>query len=155
MTNLRSQLEGTLPADLTMRIAKADLMRIVFEAIDASNWPKARPVNPERTPEPVLRTLLTYCYACNILSSAEIETMSKRDATVSYLCANDVPTFEEIRSFRRQNISWLRESLARTLQDGWQVINAQVSGASILPFVAEADHRLASAVEADSAAMDY
>lgn len=155
MKSLRSELEGTLPADLSTRIEKTALMRIVFEAVEASNWPKPRPVTEGRTPEPVLRTVLVYCYACDILSSVEIESMAKHDPSVRYLCANDLPEFEEVRAFRRQNISRLRESLARVLHEAWISINSANGTASILPFVAEADHRLASAIAADSAAMDY
>lgn len=155
MMSLRSELEGTLPADLSTRIEKTALMRIVFEAVEAANWPKPRPVLEGRTPEPVLRTVLVYCYACNILSSVEIETMAKHDPSVRYLCAHDAPEFEEVRSFRRQNISRLRESLARVLHEAWTSLYPGRGSASILPFVAEADHRLSSAVAADSAAMDY
>ena len=155
MTYLRHELNGTLPADLSQRVDKTELMRLVFEAVHESNWPRALPAGANTTPEPVLRTLLTYCYACGVVSSAEIESLAKHDPTVRYLCANDPPRFEEIRQFRRRSITHLRESLAHTLYAVWPILNPGRAPISFLVFVAEADHRLANAIEADSAAMDY
>jgi hypothetical protein len=155
MTYLHHELDGTLPKDLSQRLDKSKLMRLVFEAVHETNWPRPLPPNLNATPEPVLRTLLTYCYACDVLSSVEIELLAKNDATARYLCANDFPQFEEIRHFRRRSITLLRESLARTLYSTWMILNPNRAPISFLVFVAEADHRLASAIEADSAAMDY
>jgi hypothetical protein len=154
MTYLRHELEGTLPADASQRIEQNELMRLVFEAVHETNWPPAITPIGDATPEPVLRTVLTFCYACSVFSSAEIEAAAKHDTTVRYLCANDFPQFEEIRRFRRRNIAHLRESLARALYAVWNLLNADRIPVSFLAFVAEADHRLACAVEADSAAMD-
>ena len=154
MTYLRNKLEGTLPADASQRIEQNELMRLVFEAVHETNWPA--PMSPigDATPEPVLRTVLTYCYACSVFSSAEIEASAKHDESVRYLCANDFPQFEEIRRFRRRTIPHLRESVARALYSIWASLNPAHAPVSFLAFVAEADHRLACAVEADSAAMD-
>ena len=154
MTSLRNKLAGGLPPDLSERINRLEIMRMVFEAIDATAWPRPRPVEGDRTPEPVLRTVVVFCYATGVFSSGDIESMARHDASVRYLCANDHPAFEEVRQFRRHNISWLRESLARTLHAAWITMFPQDANISFLPFVAEADHRLASAVEADSAALD-
>ena len=154
MTTLRDKLAGALPADLSERIGKLEIMRMVFEAIDATAWPRPRVMDAERTPEPILRTVVTYCYVTGVLSSGEIESRARQDQSVRYLCANDRPTFEEVRQFRRHNIPCLRETIARTLYAAWIALYPGDANISFLPFVAEADHRLASAVEADSAAMD-
>jgi hypothetical protein len=154
MTYLRHTLNGTLPNDLRAAIDDRELIRIVFDAVHDTNWPPAPTPIGDATPEPVLRTLLTYCYACGIFSSAEIEAAAQHDSNVRYLCANDSPQFEEIRRFRRRSITHLRESLARALYSVWNFLNGDRAPVSFLAFVAEADHRLASAVEADSAAMD-
>jgi len=154
MTYLRNELEGTLPTDASQRIERNELMRLVFEAVHETKWPSALAPIGDATPEPVLRTVLTYCYACSIFSSAEIEAAAKHDDAVRYLCAFDFPKFEEIRRFRRRNIPHLRESVARVLYAIWNSLNADGASISFLAFVAEADHRLACAVEADSAAMD-
>jgi hypothetical protein len=155
MTSLRHELEGTLPLDLSRGIEASELMRVVFDAVHETNWPAARTPLGNATPEPVLRTVVIYCYACGVFSSAEIESRAELEPDVRYLCANDVPEFEEIRRFRRNNITRLRESLARTLYAGWQLLNAGRAPISFLAFVAEADYRLSLAIEADSAAMDY
>jgi hypothetical protein len=154
MTYLRQELEGTLPADLSERIDTPDLMRLVFDAVHETAWPAALPPIADSTPEPVLRTLLTYCYVCGVFSSVEIEAAAQNDTHVHYLCANDFPNFEEIRRFRRRSISCLRETLARALFTAWNILNPAHRPVSFLVFLAEADHRLANAIEADSAALD-
>jgi transposase len=154
MTCLRNELEGTLPADASERIERNELMRLVFEAVHETNWPAAVAPSRDATPEPTLRTVLTYCYACSIFSSAEIEAAARHEEAVRYLCAKDIPEFEEIRKFRRRAMPYLRESLARVLYSIWNTLNADRMPLSFLAFVSEADHRLACAVEADSAAMD-
>jgi hypothetical protein len=154
MTSLRNKLAGALPADLSERIAIPGLMGMVFEAMDATQWPRPLAATADRTPEPVLRTVMIYCYATGVYSSGEIEGLARRDESVRYLCANDFPKFEEIRQFRRRHVSWLRESLARVLHAAWIALYPEDASMSFLPFVAEADYRLSLAVEADSAAMD-
>lgn len=154
MTHLRQEIEGTLPADASQRIEKNELMGLVFDAVHDTAWPAVLPPIGDATPEPVLRTILTYCYSCSVFSSAEIEAAAKHDPSVRYLCAGDIPAFEEIRRFRRRSITHLRESLARVLYSVWNALNNDRVPVSFLAFVAEADHRLACAVEADSAAMD-
>jgi hypothetical protein len=155
MIYLRHTLNGTLPSDLLAAIDDRELMRIVFEAVHETGWPRPLLAEPDVTPEPVLRTVLTYCYARGVFSSAEIETLAKQDPTVRYLCANDHPSFAEIRRFRRRNIPFLRESVARVLHAAWPIANPQREAVSFVVFVAEADHRLTTAIQADSAAMDY
>jgi hypothetical protein len=154
MTYLRQQLEGSLPLDASQRIESTELMRLVFDAVHDTAWPTALAPIGDAIPEPVLRTVLAYCYACGVYSSAEIEAMARHDGTVRYLCANDFPKFEEIRRFRRRYLPLLRETLARTLHSVWKIVNPDLSPITGLAFIAEADHRLACAVEADSAALD-
>lgn len=149
-TNLREKIEA-LPRDLTAWIPARHLMRLVFEAIESTDWPEAAHVE-RRTPQPILATVMTFCYARGVFSSAEIAALASEDPDVRYLCARQLPTFEEIRHFRRQNVALIRETLARVLSAVWQVSNQ--NPISFLSFIAEADHRLASAIEADSAAMD-
>jgi hypothetical protein len=150
--NIRHPLEG-LPADFSKLVGKPTLMRMAFEAIDATNWPRPMPPEENRTPEPVLRTLLGYCYCTGVFSSREIVASAQVDPSVRYLCANDFPTWGQVRQFRRQNVSHLRETLARMLRAICEEFGEPV-GASFFPFIAEADRRLGLAVEADSAAMD-
>jgi hypothetical protein len=155
---LRSEFHSQvrdLPLDLGGLIGKSTLIRMAFEAVDATEWPRPLPPLPDRTPEPVLRTLLAFCYCAGIFASAEIRELSSSDATVRYLCANDNPTFEELRCFRRQNVSHLRETLARMIHACWSELHPdEAEVRSFLPFLVDADRRLRRAIEADSAAMD-
>src|SRR4051794_25455707 len=101
-SEIRHSLEGVFQNDLSASVGKSTLMRMAFEAVDAVQWPKPFPVAPNATPEPVLRTLLPFCYCTAVFSSAEIETIAQTDPNVRYLCANDFPTWEQIRQFRRR-----------------------------------------------------
>ena len=142
-----------LPADLSNLVGKPTLMRMAFEAVDATIWPRPMPAGENRTPEPVLRTLLPFCYSTGVFSSQEIVSSTQLDPSIRYLCANDFPTSEQVRLFRRHNVSHLRETLARMLRAICEEIGEPVN-VSFFPFLAEADRRLNLAVEADSAAMD-
>ena len=142
-----------LPTDLAKLVGKPTLMRMTFEAVEATEWPKPMPAEENCTSEPVLRTLLAYCYCSGVFASREIHASARHDASVRYLCANDFPTWEQIRQFRRNNVSHLRETLARTLRAMSDESGDSVSP-SFFPYLAEADRRLRLAVEADSAAMD-
>lgn len=150
--DVRYTLEG-LPTDLSALVGKTTLMRMAFEAVDATRWPKAMPVDVNCAPEPVMRTMLAFCYCTGVFASREIQTMTRLDPGVRYLCANDFPAWEQVRQFRRNNVSHLRETLARMLRAVGDELGAP-EGASFFPYLAEADRRLRLAVEADSAAMD-
>jgi hypothetical protein len=141
--------EEALPLDFSNWVEKTTLMRLAFDAIDATDWPRPRVVAWDRTPEPVLRTLLSFCYMTGVFSSSEISSLSETDPSVRYVCANDFPTWEEVRQFRRQNLHCLRETLARMLLSLSHDLNI-----SFLQCLTEADRRLSLAVQADSAAMD-
>jgi hypothetical protein len=68
-----------------------------------------------RTPARTLLSLLTYCYARDIIASEEIEWACKEDAGARYLCAGILFLRENIREFRRANRPWIEESLAEVL----------------------------------------
>ncbi len=155
MTSLRDSLKPELPANLAESIPPHELMRTVFEAIDATSWPRLTRPEPGRASEAVLRTVLAYCYSIGVYSSVEVETMARRDPHVRYLCAGGAPAFDEIRHFRRGHVRSLRETLARVLHSTWLALRPAGPPVSLLPFVMEANDRLAAAIEADSAAMDF
>lgn len=152
--NIEHGLEGALPADLSKLVEKSTLMRMAFEAVEATLWPMPRQAEADRTPEPVLRTLLGFCYMTGVFSSREISTLAKQDVNIRYLCANDYPETEVVRQFRRLNISCLRETLARMVHAICLELGWTTESTSYLPYLIEADRRLRLAVEADSAAMD-
>ena len=145
------ELDVILPRDLSDAVGARTLMRMAFEAVDATDWPRWVATDENATPQPVLRTLLTFCYCSGVFPSAEIARAAGMEGNIRYLCANDYPTWQEIKQFRRMNTSSLRESLARMLQSVCDVVGVQ---ASFLSCLVEADRRLRLAVEADSAALD-
>jgi hypothetical protein len=71
-----------------------------------------------RTRARTLLSLLTYCYAADILPSEDIQWASANEVGARYLCAGTIFHRESIREFRRANRPWIEESLA-------QVLNAQ------------------------------
>lgn len=148
---VETDLETRLPLNLAETVGARTLMRMVFEAVDNAGWPQADRPPENGAPEPVLRTLVAYCYSCGIFSSLEIESRSQLDCNVRYLSANDHPTWQQLRQFRRANGKRLEETIARVLQAVTEEIG------QIVPFslcVVEAARRLQLAIQADSAAMD-
>jgi hypothetical protein len=145
------RLEELLALNLKDVVGQRTLMRMTFEAVGAANWPTPLPPVDGRAPEPVLRTLTVFSYCNGLFSSREIESAARFDANIRYLCANDFPTWQELRQFRRRNISLLRETLARVFQMVCDEIGTPVTFFSC---ITEAERRLRLAVEADSAAMD-
>jgi hypothetical protein len=124
-----------------------ELLSRAYQAVQAVDWPKARLDAERETPEPVLRTVLTYCYAAGILSSVDIEAACRHDPVVRYICANDFPSWTTIREFRRRNLPWIASALKHlfeTLEPADHMPEARF----------EAERRLARAIQADSNAMD-
>ncbi|HEY6228937.1 MAG TPA: transposase [Verrucomicrobiae bacterium] len=145
------RLEELLPLNLKAIVSQRTLMRMTFEAVGATNWPTPLPTAEGHAPEPVLRTLTAFCYCSGLFSSREIESAARFDANIRYLCANDFPTWQQLWQFRRRNIAFFRETLARLFQMVCDEIGTPVTFFSC---VTEAERRLRLAVEADSAAMD-
>lgn len=145
------RLEKFLPLNLQRAVGQRTLMRMTFEAVGATNWPPALPAADGRAPEPVLRTLTVFSHCSGLFSSREIESAARFDASIRYLCANDFPTWHELRQFRRRNIAFLRETLARVFQ---MVCDEVGTSVTFFSCITEAERRLGLAVQADSAAMD-
>lgn len=126
-----------------------ELVRIVYEAAangSPSNWAR----RGDGTPERVLQSVLTFCYATGIYGSQEIEAASAYDPVVRYLCANHRLRWETVREFRRRDSVALEIALARTfalaLHDSPRFANAYYSAAA---------RALGCALRADSYAMDF
>jgi hypothetical protein len=63
-----------------------------------------------------LLALVTYCYATEIYSSAEIESLMRRDATFRTRCGNEFPDWRAIWRFRRENREAIHRSLVETFR---------------------------------------
>lgn len=126
------------------------LIGMVFNAVHKSAWPATHCPSAERTPDAVLRTLLTFCYATGVVSSEEVALAARQDRAVRYLCANHWPTWEEIRDFRRRNACGLKESLSELFRAAGPGAPAPLTGS-----VLAAEDRLRHAMQADSMALDF
>ena len=137
-----------LSDSVTVPVQARDFIRMVFEA--AANGSSSNSACCDGTPERVLRTVLTFCYAAGIYGSLEIEAAATHDPVVRYLCANHRLQWETIRDFRRRNSVALEIAVARTfalaLHDSPRFANSYYSAAA---------RALGSALRADSCAMDF
>jgi hypothetical protein len=156
-------LQLELSDSFVLSVSTDRLVSHTFEAVHRVDWPERRSVE-EGTPEAVLRTLLTYCYAAGIFASEEIQESIRHDPVLRYLASNHFPVWQEIRGFRRRNLPWLIESLAHLFQDLADSVfqSGDYTSLSMMRFVPTvvdlrvvAEQRLARAVQCDSVAMDH
>ena len=94
---------------------------------------------------------MAFCYAIGVFASRDIESATRLDSSIRYLCANDFPHWQDLRKFRRNYLVQLHETIARMLQTICDELGAPVSFAVCL---SEAQRRVRLAIEADSAEMD-
>jgi hypothetical protein len=163
--NAHEQLEGravTVP-DMDLTVEASRLICSVFDAVQRTNWPVSRGHRADATPEPVLQSLVVYCYAVGILASDEIEYAARNDAAVQYLCANYEPDATTIRNFRRGHLPFVKSAMANLFKG-----LAQVGAESYYElsmgrlgryspnhnFHSLAEKRIARAIAADSHALD-
>ena len=146
-----TELQFVLPCDLRAAVGARTLMRMAFEAIDASQWPRAISSPAGHTPPAVLRTLACFSYCSGIFPSSEIERAARVDGDIRYLCANDFPASTEVQQFRRSHVSLLRETVARMIFAVCDDIGFETN---FFACIVEADRRIRLAIETDSAVMD-
>src|SRR5678815_1747718 len=132
MIRATPDLEGHLPTDLSLIIEGPTLIRLAFEAVEATPWPTAQRPQTDRTPEPVLRTLMAFCYSIGVFASRDIESAARLDPSIRYLCANDFPRWQDLRKFRRNYLVQLNETVARMLQIVCDEVGTPVSFAVCL-----------------------
>ena len=163
--NAHQELEGravTVP-DLNVTVEVSRLICSVFDAVQQTNWPVSRGHRADATPEPVLQSLVVYCYAVGMLESEEIGFATRSDAAVRYLCANYEPDATAIRNFRRRHMPFVKSALANLFK---LLANAGSENYGVLSmrrlerfspnhnFSSLAELRFARAIEADSHALD-
>lgn len=154
----------TVPS-LNVTVDATRLICSVFDAVQHANWPVGRMSSDlDRVPEPILQSLLTYCYAVGILSSEEIEGEIRDNPAVRYLCANYVPTAAAIRNFRRKNAHFLKTALAHFFKliknqspETYSTYSFQrlEKAAASESFQNLAEERIRQAIAADSHALDF
>jgi len=104
----------TCPSSATERFSLAQTLQAAARGLDTD---RLRPVTPSDTglacqPRTLL-TLLAYCYASQIYSSADVEAVLRSDANFRSLCRDRFPDARLIRRFRREN----RDALEACLEE--------------------------------------
>jgi hypothetical protein len=154
MTTPRSSLRENLELSLETR----RIISLVLDAVNQVAWEQTPKLDmpTDWTPDPILRTVVSYCYGCGLFSSQEIEAAALHDPVVRYLCANYNPSWERIREFRRLNTNSIRQCLALVLES---MANSYMSSSigrffPVVNFAKEAEQRLRRAIQADSNSLD-
>ena len=116
----------------------------------------------------MLLSLLGYCYATALFDSREIEARINIDRTLRYLCAGQLPNWEDLRQFRRRNLHAVRLTVTELLKAAWTRRRFDESGGDFQDAICmsaipvgvereiqlEADRRIRWAMQADSMALD-
>lgn len=160
------QLQSRLIAvpELNVILESSRLICSVYEAVQSVAWGHSQPIGIDPTPAPILQSLLTYCYAVGIVGSADIEWAAVNDPAARYLCANHVPAWETIRSYRRRHSEALKSALAGLFKLLAHMPSETYGACSLrrmerfspnFNFHTLAAQRISRAIEADSHALDF
>ena len=148
-------LEGrsiTIP-DLDWTIDQRRLICAVYDAVQEPQWEVGhRSLETDPTPDRVLQSLLTYCFAVGIVGSEEVAAACRHDPAVRYIGARYAPKWETIRDFRRRQAEPLKHSLATLFQ---LLSEARCAPAASADLQRLATERLTRAMQADSHALDF
>lgn len=107
-----------LPQDLRSALSETTLISAVFAAVQRTlDCPTTQPAHTFTPRGRVLLSLLTYCYAADVLSSQDVEDGCRTDLALRYLCAGSIPTAREVAGFRRASTPALTRSLSETFHE--------------------------------------
>lgn len=104
------------PAELPELAGRRELIELVLaetQVVGERVFGACDPI--ARTRARTLLSLLTYCYAADILPSEDIQWATAHDAGARYLCAGAIMHRETIREFRRANRPWIEQALTQVL----------------------------------------
>jgi transposase len=110
-----------LSTDLSRLLGERGLLNLAYGAVqtvDEEQLKEAARRSPGFRPQMML-SLLTYCYLSTVYGSRDIEWSVDRDRTIRYICARTFPDWQNIRRFRRQNASLVRQCLVHVLKQTW------------------------------------
>lgn len=123
-------------------VERGELMRLIFEVVDTTTWPKTL-AHPTEIPESVMRCVLLYCLVANLCGSQEIVESCEARPAVRYLATNYRPEWATIHQFRRQNMNPLKQAVTRILQ-----------ALGVNDAIVEAEKRFHRAIQQDSMVLD-
>ena len=147
----------TCPSSATERFSLAQTLQAAARGLDTD---RLRPVTPSDTglacqPRTLL-TLLAYCYASEIYSSADVEAVLRSDTNFRSLCRDRFPDARLIRRFRREN----RDALEACLEAALRFMAEQKVAQGLITRVSEgriaeeARRRIVMAMFTDSKELD-
>lgn len=161
-----SNTSAPFPNDLRGCLPERELLMEVYSAVEkisAQGFPKVF----NEIPVPMLRTLLIYAYATGVFGSKDIEEGIRSNATLKYISSGHSPTWETIRQFRKLQSSSILKGLeelliacsSRNAQDlecyAFCSMGRITSRMDAVMTRSDAAFRLQSALQADSADMDF
>jgi hypothetical protein len=113
-----------LPGDLRQSFDSQTLVGFVLQAQADMDSKKLNMLLPERTiasgQANALLAVLTYCYACDMTSSQELEQNAETDPMIRYLCSNRLPSVSTLKRFRRHNREQIEACLVNVFKLVWQ-----------------------------------
>ena len=135
----------------------AQTVQAAARAVDENALKPAALQNAPRGCQPrTLLTILAYCYALQIYSSAEVEGLLQSDANLRPLCQDEFPDARMIRSFRRKNREPLQVCLEAALRfvADQKVAQGLLSKVNDARIAEEARRRIIVAMFTDSMELD-
>ena len=155
------------PCDPSRWVDEPTLVGLVLAAVadlEVSNPEAEAPVRAgSGRSQPMMFTLLTFCYLTGRYGSEQIERLTRNDAAVRYLCANDLPDWTAIRRFRRVNHGMLELCLYEVLKSSWRIrqrASSPLAGGELMSsatrewLTRSAEEHVRRAMLADCMAMD-
>ena len=109
-----------MPFDLTERVSKQDLARLIIRlarAEDPSGLHPAFSFEETRLYSPwMMLALVTYAFAVGIYGSEQIAGLAREEEELRRLCQDLFPNAEVVKCFRERNRLAIQDFLARVIQ---------------------------------------
>ena len=114
---------NVLPQDMRAWVGERGLVKLALAAVQTVSLRRSGFGTghlDETSPQMVL-TLVTYCYAANIVSGHEIERAARSDESIRYICAYTRPGRDVIRRFRRTHRQLMEHCISWVVAEAWKL----------------------------------
>ena len=135
MTVELGEATANTPLNLREQVGERALIAWALEAVEAvaERLPRWCGYTDGSSNPRMLLTLLTYSYAMGTYGSEDVELSCRREAGARYISANMCPDQDIIRHFRRANLPWVEECLARVYAKALGLNPAELGWAEAVP----------------------